>query len=397
MKLQRKNTHRSKRKLSSSTLTSHNGSMTAEAPSTPSTPRTARPDFERQRSNSVPTIGTIDFTAAEGAIIFSAAERAATRRRKNVSITNPPVPRIRHTVAISPPDAKHISSSTSEPDRSATRQKLLAPWDEDTGFNHIDEDVSLDLSSWPLPNHQLLPSPNPSTNDNTPMPSPTKQSSPAMDLKMYRANVASFTRMQMKEVVPAPTPSTSPRAQNRRTMIFERQRNSQQAATASPPRPQLQSRFSGWSTATQSLATTPADLISEDPFTSTSSLAYEPSAAGSRDTMDSAFHPALAAFDSINWAALSQTFSSATASTSLPTAQQEKDPFFQPLPTAESVYSEISDDADVWGEGASISPYNIVQQYLQQSSLSTAGTPGSARCTEDVVHRTGYFQHVTAA
>lgn len=46
----------------------------------------SRPNLNRQRSNSVPTPQCINFSAEEASMLFTAAERATARRRRNISV-----------------------------------------------------------------------------------------------------------------------------------------------------------------------------------------------------------------------------------------------------------------------------------------------------------------------
>jgi hypothetical protein len=48
-----------------------------------------RPNFSRQRSNSVPVFGLVNVSAEERSVLFNAAERATARRRRPVSVDSP--------------------------------------------------------------------------------------------------------------------------------------------------------------------------------------------------------------------------------------------------------------------------------------------------------------------
>jgi len=220
-----------------------------------------RPFLQRQRSNSVPcTIGSIDFTAEEGLIIFSAAERATSRRRRPQSVDDSRKVAPSHAWAsrshglIAKSTLVHgLSENIPFTIAEEPSQALQTPLQSHTPGE--EDDYSDYFSPRTTPSRPTADSPrqekhgNSADTDDWPVQVSAAENT-SIDLKAYQATVFTFTQNRLREVVPIMPTRSSQIHQRRRSQMLAKQRNSlaQQPLHLMPARPQLISHFSGWST-----------------------------------------------------------------------------------------------------------------------------------------------------
>lgn len=217
---------------------------------------TMRPMLLRQRSNSTPQLGLVNVSVQEAGIIFSAAEKAAARRRRPMSEFSPGPSVLKQAYEQNSPSAVDLRStppdrpsrlahqlSTSSTSSTATAEPL--PASIQTGL----EELASMQDSTPASSTLSSPLKRAFTSPTTP-----KRLVPNRNLKAYADGLFLFTQSRLNNAVPTSSMPIDlsllvPHIQvddasdtNSELSVEETRRNS---------RPLLRSRFSDW-TATDS-------------------------------------------------------------------------------------------------------------------------------------------------
>ncbi|QDS73770.1 hypothetical protein FKW77_005282 [Venturia effusa] len=184
----------------------------------------SRPAFSRQRSNSMPAVfSLVNVSDEEASVLFSAAARATSRRRRPVSVDSPGpiinntrgranVPK--RTFNFSTPSRFGIGTSPlSKPDSRMSADQGVQPEQEQENLNSVVQEVdtsSYEVEPAPIPSRELLlparvVSIRPSSScSNTSLPDPTSPRRQVADpnLKAYADGLLLFTQSRLNDVAP---------------------------------------------------------------------------------------------------------------------------------------------------------------------------------------------------
>lgn len=219
-----------------------------------------RPELLRQRSNSTPQLGLVNVSAQEAGILFSAAEKAAARRRRPMSELSPgpsmlkqpyqqesPCPfDLRSTGPYRPTHLAH-QLSTSSTSSASTVEPL--PASIQTGLEELaaTQNSTLASSTLPTPIRRAVSSP---VSPKRLVPNPT--------LKAYADGLFLFTRSRLNSTVPASNGPIDLSLLAPHIKVDEAPETTHELdveETRRNSRPPLKSRFSDWTTTdTESVA-----------------------------------------------------------------------------------------------------------------------------------------------